>query len=173
MRSRGCKPILTIKSKKKRRCSRLARLSPWCKSYWPLNDKLPGDLGIDVILLSRNSADTGLRVFNSIEHYGLGISRAAFCGGEAPWRYIKAFGCQLFLSAEGSDVRVALDNGVAAATLVSSVSIQSEDPSYGLLLTVTRCCSPTSPNAYSRLRVLTIFCQRGCCAQASDDGRAI
>ena len=101
---------------------------PMVQKLLALNDKLPGDLGIDVILLSRNSADTGLRVFNSIEHYGLGISRAAFCGGEAPWRYIKAFGCQLFLSAEGSDVRVALDNGVAAATLVSSVSIQSEDP---------------------------------------------
>jgi hypothetical protein len=32
---------------------------------------------IDVILLSRNSADTGLRIFNSIEHYGLKIERAA------------------------------------------------------------------------------------------------
>jgi len=38
---------------------------------------------IDVILLSRNSADTGLRIFNSIEHYGLNISRAAFTRGEA------------------------------------------------------------------------------------------
>ena len=101
---------------------------PMVQKLLALNEKLPDHLGIDVILLSRNSADTGLRVFNSIEHYGLGIYRAAFCGGEPPWRYIKAFGCQLFLSAEGSDVRVALDNGVAAATLVSSVSIQSDDP---------------------------------------------
>ena len=90
---------------------------PMVQKLLALNANLPGHLGIDVILLSRNSADTGLRVFNSIEHYGLSISRAAFCGGEAPWRYIKAFGCQLFLSAEGSDVRVALDNGVAAATM--------------------------------------------------------
>ena len=101
---------------------------PMVQKLLALNASLPGPLGIDVILLSRNSADTGLRVFNSIEHYGLGISRAAFCGGEPPWRYIKAFGCQLFLSAEGSDVRVALDNGVAAATLVSSVSNHSDDP---------------------------------------------
>jgi hypothetical protein len=28
---------------------------------------------IDVVLLSRNSADTGLRIFNSIEHYDLNI----------------------------------------------------------------------------------------------------
>lgn len=85
-----------------------------------LNDLLGGDSQVEVVLLSRNSADTGLRVFNSIEHYGLAINRAAFCGGESPWRYINAFGCQLFLSSEAEDVRYALDCGVAAATLVSN-----------------------------------------------------
>ncbi len=85
-----------------------------------LNERLGGDNQVEVVLLSRNSADTGLRVFNSIEHYQLAISRAAFCGGESPWRYINAFGCQLFLSNEAEDVRYALDCGVAAATLVSS-----------------------------------------------------
>ncbi|HDY82763.1 MAG: 5'-nucleotidase [Gammaproteobacteria bacterium] len=85
-----------------------------------LNDRLGDDSGVEVVLLSRNSADTGLRVFNSIQHYSLDISRAAFCGGESPWRYINAFGCQLFLSNEAEDVRNALDCGVAAATLVSS-----------------------------------------------------
>ena len=85
-----------------------------------LNERLGEDAGVEVVLLSRNSADTGLRVFNSIEHYDLAISRAAFCGGESPWRYINAFGCQLFLSNEAEDVRYALECGVAAATLVSS-----------------------------------------------------
>jgi 5'-nucleotidase len=85
-----------------------------------LNDRLGGDGHVEVVLLSRNSADTGLRVFNSIQHYELAISRAAFCGGESPWRYINAFGCHLFLSNEAEDVRYALDCGVAAATLVSS-----------------------------------------------------
>src|SRR5210317_374994 len=85
-----------------------------------LNEALGDDSGVEVVLLSRNSADTGLRVFNSIQHYDLKISRAAFCGGESPWRYITAFGCQLFLSNEAEDVRYALDCGVAAATLVSS-----------------------------------------------------
>ena len=85
-----------------------------------LNERLGEDSQVEVVLLSRNSADTGLRVFNSIQHYKLDISRAAFCGGESPWRYINAFGCQLFLSNEAEDVRYALDCGVAAATLVSS-----------------------------------------------------
>ncbi|MFU8764955.1 MAG: 5'-nucleotidase, partial [Haliea sp.] len=85
-----------------------------------LNTLLGGNAQVEVVLLSRNSADTGLRVFNSIQHYELPISRAAFCGGESPWRYINAFGCQLFLSNEAEDVRYALDCGVAAATLVSN-----------------------------------------------------
>ncbi|MDF1691802.1 MAG: 5'-nucleotidase [Zhongshania sp.] len=82
-----------------------------------LNDYLD-DAKVEVILLSRNSADTGLRVFNSIKHYGLNISRAAFSGGESPYRYVSAFGCHLFLSTNAEDVRRALDSGVAAATLL-------------------------------------------------------
>ena len=85
-----------------------------------LNDLLEGEPRVEVILLSRNSADTGLRVFNSIEHYGLNISRAAFCGGESPYRYVSAFGCHLFLSTDGDDVRNAIENGMAAATLLAA-----------------------------------------------------
>ena len=92
---------------------------PLASKLLALNDQLAEPLGVEIVLLSRNSADTGLRIFNSIEHYGLPITRAAFCGGEPPWRYIQAFGCHLFLSSESSDVRKALDNNVAAATLVS------------------------------------------------------
>jgi len=75
---------------------------------------------VEVILLSRNSADTGLRVFNSIAHYGLDISRAAFCSGDSPYRYISAFNSHLFLSTNGADVRQALELGVAAATILPS-----------------------------------------------------
>ena len=92
---------------------------PLASKLLALNDQLVEPLGVEIVLLSRNSADTGLRIFNSIEHYRLPITRAAFCGGEPPWRYIQAFGCHLFLSSESSDVRKALDNNVAAATLVS------------------------------------------------------
>ncbi len=87
-----------------------------------LNSLLEGEPRVEVILLSRNSADTGLRVFNSIEHYGLKISRAAFCGGESPYRYVSPFGCHLFLSTDADDVRHALDHGIAAATLMASKS---------------------------------------------------
>lgn len=82
---------------------------------------------VEVILLSRNTADTGLRIFNSIQHYGLDIIRAAFCGGASPYRYISAFKSHLFLSTDGSDVRMALDNGIAAATIMPSKTANTED----------------------------------------------
>lgn len=83
-------------------------------------NKLLDESPVQVILLSRNSADTGLRVFNSIQHYGLDISRAAFSGGDSPYRYISAFNSHLFLSTDGADVRQALESGVAAATILPS-----------------------------------------------------
>ncbi len=101
---------------------------PLVQKLLRINDKLSGDTRVEVILLSRNSADTGLRIFNSIQHYGLDISRAAFCGGSSPYRYVKAFGCDLFLSTHADDVRNALSNGFAAATLLpSSKSMQDSD----------------------------------------------
>ncbi len=83
-----------------------------------INDRLEGPPRVEVILLSRNTADTGLRVFNSIQHHGLSITRAAFCGGQSPHRYVSGFGSHLFLSTEPSDVRQALEAGHAAATIL-------------------------------------------------------
>lgn len=83
---------------------------------------------VEVILLSRNSADTGLRVFNSIEHHGLHITRAAFTNGERPYRYIKAFGAHLFLSADPEDVVQALNAGFASATILPAAA-RHEKPS--------------------------------------------
>ncbi|MFN3236208.1 MAG: 5'-nucleotidase [Pseudomonadales bacterium] len=83
-----------------------------------LNSLLEQDQAVEVILLSRNTADTGLRVFNSIQHYGLPIIRAAFTGGAAPYPYMAPFGCHLFLSTNPDDVREALANGSAAASIL-------------------------------------------------------
>ena len=80
---------------------------------------------IDVILLSRNSADTGLRIFNSIEHYGLNISRAAFTRGESTHPFVGAFEADLFLSSNYNDVQKALQSGYAAASIVESKSNNS------------------------------------------------
>lgn len=96
------------------------------RKFLALNN-LVGEPRVEVILLSRNSADTGLRVFNSIEHYDLSITRAAFCGGDSPYRYITAFSSHLFLSADGADVRQALESGVAAATILPSTGTRQDE----------------------------------------------
>lgn len=100
---------------------------PLVRKLLRLNEILPGEPRVEVILLSRNTADTGLRVFNSIQHHALNISRAAFCGGRSPWRYVGAFGCHLFLSTEAGDVRQALEQGVAAATFLPSGGRTAQD----------------------------------------------
>jgi 5'-nucleotidase len=75
---------------------------------------------VEILLLSRNTADTGLRVFNSLAHYDIDIKRAVFTGGKSPFEYISAFGVDLFLSANTEDVQQTLQAGFAAATLLPS-----------------------------------------------------
>lgn len=75
---------------------------------------------VEVILLSRNSADTGLRVFNSIQEHELPITRAAFTSGDSPFRYVEPFGADVFLSNDGEDVASTLEAGFAAATMLPS-----------------------------------------------------
>ena len=93
---------------------------PLVKKLLALNERDPSNPMVEVILLSRNSADTGLRVFNSIKHHKLNITRASFTRGESTHRYIPAFGADLFLSTNPDDVQQALAAGHAAATILPS-----------------------------------------------------
>lgn len=70
---------------------------------------------VEVVILSRNDPVSGMRVFRSAQHYGLGITRGTFNRGASPWRYLKPLNANLFLSAHASDVRDALAAGVPAA----------------------------------------------------------
>lgn len=70
---------------------------------------------VEVVVISRNDADSGARVFHSIESHGLDISRGAFTGGQDPWPHLGSFHCQLFLSADPDDVKGALSKGFPAA----------------------------------------------------------
>ena len=74
---------------------------------------------VEVIIMSRNSADTSLRIFRSIKHYGLDITRAALVGGAEVTPYLKAFRADLFLSAHAPDVKQAVDNGIAAGMILT------------------------------------------------------
>ncbi|HEZ0724159.1 TPA: 5'-nucleotidase [Neisseria meningitidis] len=60
---------------------------PFIKKLLSINEINPNDPTIGFILLSRNDPDTGLRVMNSIEAYGLDITRALFLQGGKPHKY--------------------------------------------------------------------------------------
>ena len=99
---------------------------PLIKRILRLNEGAAESL-VEVILLSRNDPDTGLRVFNSIEHYKLDISRAAFVSGGNPFRYMNAFNASLFLSASADDVRKAVERGLPAGRVFPTTFTDRED----------------------------------------------
>lgn len=84
---------------------------------------------VEVIILSRNSPSTGLRVFNAIEKRELGIQRAAFTGGEKISKYLEALKVDLFLSKKKEDVQDAIDAGFAAAMLYDAPEDYQPDDS--------------------------------------------
>jgi 5'-nucleotidase len=79
---------------------------------------LLGEPLVEVVVISRNSAETGLRTRHAIKALHLPITRAAFTRGRPVWRYLDAFSCDLFLSAHDDDVRAALREGFAAGKIL-------------------------------------------------------
>nr|WP_314863302.1 5'-nucleotidase [uncultured Undibacterium sp.] len=87
------------------------------KALLKLNNLTPGNRLVEVVIMSRNSSETSLRIFNSIEHYGLDISRAVLAGGASLSSYLQAFNVSLFLSLHEDDVQAAINAGIASALL--------------------------------------------------------
>lgn len=99
---------------------------PFIKRFLNINNRFKKQLPVEVVLLSRNSAVTGKRVFRSIHHYGLNISRAAFMEGKSPYEYVPAFNASLFLSANESDVQSAIEAGYPAGVVLPSEIVNDE-----------------------------------------------
>ncbi len=89
---------------------------PLIKALLDLNKKFENPI-VEVIILSRNSPETGMRIFNSIDALGLDIIRGGFTGGEDTSKYLEAFDVDLFLSKNEENVKRALDSGRAAALI--------------------------------------------------------
>ncbi|XP_075454535.1 cytosolic 5'-nucleotidase 1B isoform X2 [Ascaphus truei] len=71
----------------------------------------------DIVLMTNNHAQVGVRLINSINHYGLTIERFCMTGGKSPIGYLKAYVTDLYLSADSEKVQEAIEEGIAAATL--------------------------------------------------------
>ena len=75
---------------------------------------------VEVIIMSRNSPDTGIRVLNTIKKLGLNITRSAFTAGESSADYLEAFDVDLFLTTDESDAQKVIDSGVCASAILST-----------------------------------------------------
>ncbi|MGW7062943.1 5'-nucleotidase [Streptomyces sp. NPDC054904] len=101
---------------------------PFVRRLLSLNNLAePPDALVEVIILSRNDPDTGLRVMRSIEAHGLPISRAVFRQGRSPHRFMPALNMSLLLSANGADVRDAVADGMPAGHVLETARVDDED----------------------------------------------
>ncbi|WP_104116720.1 5'-nucleotidase [Arthrobacter sp. B1805] len=92
---------------------------PFIKRLLSLNDLAQGEVPlVEVIVLSRNDPETGLRVMRSIAHHELPISRAIFMQGRSPFAFMGALNMSLFLSQNKNDVRIAISKGFAAGQVL-------------------------------------------------------
>ena len=98
------------------------------RSLLALNEVVGKEL-VEVILISRKDSESGERVRQSIKYYNLRITRMSFTDGTDVTRYLPAWGCDLFLSADEDQVRSVLSDtvseefaGIAAGLVYSIVS---------------------------------------------------
>lgn len=89
------------------------------KSLLSINTLEKSKKQVEVIVVTKNNANTGLRVFNSIEHFGLPITRGCFTSGAGLTPYLQALDVDLFLTADESDAQSAIDAGIPAAALLT------------------------------------------------------
>ena len=99
---------------------------PLVRGLLAVNERA-GEQLVEVVILSRNDADTGMRVLRSVEAHGLDITRGVFRGGREPWPLLQAMSCDVFLSAEPSQVLKAREQGVAAALILPGAKLADDD----------------------------------------------
>lgn len=95
---------------------------PLIQAILKLNEFDASERRTEVVIISRNSSDTSLRISNSMRHYGLDVTRAAFTGGAAVAKYLSAYDVDLFLSASEEDVQTAVECRIAAGLIYDSPS---------------------------------------------------
>jgi 5'-nucleotidase len=90
---------------------------PLIQAILRLNERHPTERRAEVVIVSKNSPATSLRLFNAIKHHKLDIQRAILTGGAPTAPYLRAFDMDLFLSASPADVQQALFGAIAAGLI--------------------------------------------------------
>lgn len=104
---------------------------PFVKALMNVNDRLrqlypEQEELFDIVLMTNNHAQVGVRLINSINHYDLTIERFCMTGGRSPIGYLKAYMTNLYLSKDAEKVTEAIDEGIAAATMFMPENVQSQ-----------------------------------------------
>lgn len=105
---------------------------PFIKRLLNINTVYKEEKPVEVVLLSRNSPETGIRIFNSIQEHGLDITRAAFMSGGSAIEYIAAFNISLFLAINEQDVKSAIDKGLPAGRILKTKIIDDDEDAFEL-----------------------------------------
>ena len=79
-----------------------------------------------VVVLSRNTPETGQRFFNSCRAYNLPITAGAFTSGQSTFPYLQAFDASLFLSANKENVFNAVSKGQPAGLVIPGSTALNE-----------------------------------------------
>lgn len=104
---------------------------PFVEHFLEINKVYKDDKPVEVVILSKNSPETGVRIMNSIREYNLDISRVAFTSGDPPYKYIPAYNVSLYLSCNETDVINAITEGYPAGRFVNT-SVAMKDEAYEL-----------------------------------------
>lgn len=81
---------------------------------------------VEIVLLSRESAETSLRVVSSARRHELEIARAIFTGGEPLEPYLTALRVDLFLCNDEAEVRAAVEAGISAGVVCDGGELAKE-----------------------------------------------
>lgn len=98
---------------------------PFVRRLLMLN-KIYGPESFKVIVISRNSPETGQRFFSSCRYYNLPIKAGAFTSGQSTFPYLSAYGASLFLSANKENVIRAIHQGQPAGLVLPTDLSQQE-----------------------------------------------
>lgn len=84
---------------------------PFIKRLLNLNRLFPDESPVEVVILSRNDPEAGLRMMDALPQYDLEITRSFFLSGADPYPYMKAVNACLYLSTNKEEVRSAVSEG--------------------------------------------------------------
>ncbi len=100
---------------------------PFIKRLLQLNEVFPEERPVEVVMLSRNDPEAGLRMMDALPHYGLDISRSFFLSGATPYPYMKAVNACLYLSTNKEEVKEAVAAGYPAGHVLPCAASLIDD----------------------------------------------